>query len=441
MESVRRYRRNAADCLLAACKAHEPRQPVASLRKSMSEVLRSSRLKGLPQPSAVGARFSWVASAVIACLAVLPIDAFAQHVRQAADQPIGRLETVFQFVNAMPTGVTIAPTGRLFVNFPRWGDKVDFTVAEIRHGRLVPFPTAAMNQNRSDDPTHSFLSVQSVVIDPANRLWALDTGSPELRPPTAGAAKLVGIDLATNTVVKTIVFLSDVVLPTTYLNDVRFDLRHGKEGVAYITDSSSSGPGAIIVVDLATGDSRRRLSGHHSTAADPTIVPFVEGKPFRLVPNGTSSAPVLTAADGIAISADGEKLYYCPLTSRHLYSVSTAALRDANATDDAVASTVVDLGEKGMSDGLESDSAGRVYVTDIEHNAIRRRLSDGSYETIAHDPRILWPDTLSLGVDHYLYFTANQVHRQAAFNGGIDMREKPYVLFRIAVDADPVRLR
>jgi sugar lactone lactonase YvrE len=407
----------------------------------MSEVQRFLSHKGLPRPPAMGPRFSWLQSAVIACLAVPPIDAFAQHVRQATDQPIGRLETVFQFTNAMPTGVTVSLRGRIFVNFPRWGDKVDFTVAEIRHGRLVPFPTAMMNRNRADDPTHSFVSVQSVVVDPADRLWVLDTGSPELRPPAAGAAKLVAIDLATNTIVKTIVFSGDVVLPTTYLNDVRFDLRHGKEGVAYVTDSSSSGPGAIIVVDLATGDSRRRLSGHHSTAADPTIAPYIEGKPLRLRPDSTSSAPVLTAADGIAISADGEELYYCPLTSRHLYSVSTAALRDANATDDAVASSVVDLGEKGMSDGLEADSAGRVYVTDIEHNAIRRRLSDGSYETIAHDPRILWPDTLSLGADHYLYFTANQVHRQAAFNGGIDMRKMPYVLFRTAVDADPVRLR
>lgn len=407
----------------------------------MSDVLRSFRFKRLPQPSPIGGRFSCLQATVIACLAVLPIEASAQHARQAADQPIGRLETVFKFKNNMPTGVTISPTGRIFVSFPRWGDKVDFTVAEIRRGRLVAFPTAAMNQILPDDPTHSFLSVQAVVIDSADRLWVLDSGSPELRPPTAGAAKLVGIDLATNTVIKTIVFPSDVVLPTTYLNDVRFDLRQGKEGVAYITDSSLSGPGAIIVVDLATGNSRRRLSGHHSTAADPTIALFIEGKPFRMRPNSTASAPVLTAADGIAISADGETLYYCPLTSRHLYRVSTAALRDPNATDDAVAATVVDLGEKGMSDGLESDSAGRVYATDIEHNAIRRRLSDGSYETIAHDPRILWPDTLSLGADHYLYFTANQVHRQATFNGGIDKRKKPYVLFRIAVDADPVRLR
>jgi hypothetical protein len=49
-------------------------------------------------------------------------------------------------------------------------------------------------------------------------------------------------------VVKNIIFPGDVVLPTTYLSDVRFDLRQGKAGVAYITESGSAG---IIVVDLA----------------------------------------------------------------------------------------------------------------------------------------------------------------------------------------------
>ena len=62
----------------------------------------------------------------------------------------------------------------------------------------------------------------------------------------------VGIDLATNRVVKAIPFSPDVALKTTYLNDVRFDLRKGKGGVAYITDSSQTGPNGVIVVDTLT---------------------------------------------------------------------------------------------------------------------------------------------------------------------------------------------
>ena len=41
----------------------------------------------------------------------------------------------------------------------------------------------------------------------------------------------------------------------------------------------------------------------------------------------------------------------------------------------------------------------------------------------------------------YLYFTANQLHRQPGFHGGRDLRRKPYELLRIKVGAAPVLLR
>jgi sugar lactone lactonase YvrE len=46
-------------------------------------------------------------------------------------------------------------------------------------------------------------------------------------------------------VVRRILFPADVALPATYLNDVRFDLRRGEAGTAFITDSSDSGPNGI----------------------------------------------------------------------------------------------------------------------------------------------------------------------------------------------------
>jgi sugar lactone lactonase YvrE len=84
---------------------------------------------------------------------------------------------------------------------------------------------------------------------------------------TQTGPKLVCVDLQTDTVVRTILFPTDVALPTTYLNDVRFDLRRGEAGTAYITDSSDSGPNGIIVVDLASGESWRRLHEHPATKA------------------------------------------------------------------------------------------------------------------------------------------------------------------------------
>jgi sugar lactone lactonase YvrE len=147
-------------------------------------------------------------------------------------------------------------------------------------------------------------------------------------------------------------------------------------------------------------------------------------------------------SDGIAISADGARLYYCPLGSRKLYSVDTDALANRSLADPEVGATVTDEGDRGgASDGLESDAAGCIYSTNYEHNAILRRDSDGKWETVAHDPRLLWPDTLSLAADGYLYVTANQLHRQARYHNGRDLRRKPYTLFRIRIDAQPVLLR
>jgi len=155
------------------------------------------------------------------------------------ERTIGRIEAVFEFRGAMPTGVSVAPNGRIFVNFPLWGDDVPFTVGEIRGGRLVAYPDAEVNRGDKTRPGKTFISVQSVVADGRNRLWVLDTAAPHFTEPVPGGAKLVAIDLANNRISKTIVFGPDVVLPKTYLNDVRFDLRQGKDGVAYITDSGT----------------------------------------------------------------------------------------------------------------------------------------------------------------------------------------------------------
>ena len=198
---------------------------------------------------------------------------------------IGTLELVATFSGPMPTGVTVSAQRRIFVCFPRWGDKVDYTVAELRGSQTVAYPPGirqnieGIKQDGSGQED-ALISVQSVVIDSRDRLWILDTGSPLFAPTTPGGPKLIGVDLKTNKVFKKIVFPADVALPTTYLNDVRFDLRRGAEGTAYITDSADKGPNAIIVVDLASGKSVRRLNDHPSTKAVPGFLPIVEGQPL-----------------------------------------------------------------------------------------------------------------------------------------------------------------
>jgi len=127
------------------------------------------------------------------------------------------------------------------------------------------------------------LGVQSVVVDELDTLWILDTGRVidfsdplhAMLQSQPGGPKLVAVDLATNKVrralpsrpgfllsliaaddavsvsmtdlgrhaqvVKTITFPADVVLPFSYINDVRIDRSpnlsgiSGKEGAAYVS--------------------------------------------------------------------------------------------------------------------------------------------------------------------------------------------------------------
>ena len=358
----------------------------------------------------------------------------------ARQDVLGEAEVVATIKGAMPTGITVADSGRIFINYPRWGDNVIYTVAEVIDGIPEPYPTFAINNYKAGkDPSKHLVAAQSVVVDPSGqKLWVLDTGSVKSNPVGFGGPKLVAINLSTNQVVQTILFAQDVATPTTYLNDVRFDLNRGESGIAFITDSSAEG--GLIVVDLASGKSRRRLTGHASVMSDPTLVPLVEGQALKLRQVDEESKPFRVGSDGIAISPDGETLYYRALTSRHLYSIPVDDLIDQSMSDQDLALKIRDYGQiSGASDGLESDSKGRIYLTDYEHNAIHRLYPGEDLETLMVDPRALWPDTLSLANDGYLYFTANQLHRRAIFHQGIDKRVEPYGLLRIKVNAKPIR--
>jgi sugar lactone lactonase YvrE len=274
-----------------------------------------------------------------------------------------------------------------------------------------------------------------VVIDSKDRLWVLDTGSVNFQPPLAGGPKLVCYDLDSNQEIKRITF-PNTALSTTYLNDVRFNLNMGREGFAFVTDSSDRGPNAIIVVDLESGNSWRRLEGDPSVTAEDKFVPTVEGEAMMSRPVFGSSTFLRNGSDGVAVSADGNALYYCPLASHKISVVSIKALADQEVTDDTTAGTVRPLEARNYaSDGLECDAQGYLYLTDYEHNAIHRRNADGTNDQIiAQDPRMIWPDSVCAAADGYLYFTCNQLNRLPRFHEGKDLRQQPYVLFRTRIN-------
>ena len=219
-------------------------------------------------------------------------------------------------------------------------------------------------------------------------------------PASYGGAKLVAVDLETNEVVKTIVFPITVAFPDSYLNDVRFDLRPeisaSGQGVAYITDSSTEGRNGIVVVDLGSGESWRHLDGTPEVRPERGFVASVWGVPLYSIPApGRPLSYLQFGSDGIALSADGEELYWTAVASRTLYSVSTERLRDRGLNSELLAQGAVrNRGEKGVSDGLETDSNGLVYVGDMEQGGIAVfNPGNGTVGRFVRDPRVNWVDT------------------------------------------------
>lgn len=106
-------------------------------------------------------------------------------------------------------------------------------------------------------------------------------------------------------------------------------------------------------------------------------------------------------------------------------------------------------GERGVSDGFETDTNGFVYAGNMEQNEVGfYNPANASVTVFVRDPRISWVDTseflslfvsffwcadlnaVSVGSDGYLYFTDNQLAFSSSFYPGTDRRERPFVLFR-----------
>jgi sugar lactone lactonase YvrE len=313
-------------------------------------------------------------------------------------------------------------SGRVFVNFPYWASGHTISVAEIIDGKAVPFPDAAWN-TKDGAPDRTFVCVQSVVVDSLDNLWALDAGSPLQTGVVKGAAKLVKIGLAGNTVEKTISFSDEVAPKKSYLNDMRFtaDGRH-----AFITES---GIGSLIVVDLRSGNARRVLSNHPSTKVEPQKILVVDGlKPIDPETKGTPQFH----ADGIALDEKGGWLYYHALTANNLYRVSVKALADETLTEAELAEKVEKVGITPAPDGMLEGKDGRIYLAAFEMNSVVRfDPSSGNKMTVIEDEKLQWPDTLAWGPKRELYVTTSQIHRVPKYNAGKDKRKGPFALYRI----------
>lgn len=321
------------------------------------------------------------------------------------------------------TGVAVSGNSRIFANYPNWSSDHTISVAEVKDtSQVMPYPNAGWNTwSQGMNPAEHFICVQSVFVDNQNFLWVLDPANPQRQGEylgvVPGGAKLVKIDLNTNTVIQTIVFAEPAIEKTSYLNDIRID---EDKRIGYITDSNE---GALVVVDLQTGNARRYLAQHPTTKSENKILK-VEGVEVR----NEQGEYINFHADGIALNPDRTFLYWRPINGESLYRLSTDLLNDPSVTDSTLSAHVEHMGNFPPSDGMIFGNDRKLYLTSIEENAIRIYEEGGkSTRVVVRSKELKWPDSFSVGPDNMIYVTTSQIH--------IKKPADPYKIFKFKGDS------
>lgn len=332
-----------------------------------------------------------------------------------------QLEQVFSDDIYQLTGVAIAKDGRLFSCYPLWPGPHQYSVVEIfPNNQVKPYPDERWNSwHEGDDGTNKWVCVQAVYVDEENNLWVVDPACPNMEQVYNASFKLVKFNLATDSI-EDVYRFEGVLSNKSYINDVRVDTRRQ---VAYLTNSNEGG---IVVVNLETGTSREVLRNHPSVKHDPSFTLIVDGKVFK-----KQGQPVHLQSDGIALTPDGEWLYYKPLTDNKLYRIRTDYLRDEAFSDDQREAAVEDLGRFAVTDGMIFDKNGNLYQGDYQNYKMVRITPEHKLEDVVADERLIWPDSYSISTDDYLYISCSQINKQPDYNEGENKRTTPYAIYRM----------
>lgn len=294
--------------------------------------------------------------------------------------PASAVEVVAELPEA-PGNVAVSAEGRVFFSFHPEG-RPALKVAELVDGKAVPFPP-------SFDPYDAPISLR---IDRQNRLWTLDTGFHGLK-----TVRLLTFDLATKQLVHRWDLPRDIAGVGSFVQDFQVS-PDGKH--VFLADAGMlSRRPAVVVYDVEKNLGRRVLERD----------PSVRDHPFRIDAKGTRMVflggffALHPALDSIGLDAAGEWLYYGPMSGERLFRVRTRDLLDETLSPAALSARVEDYGPKVQSDGISLDTAGNVYLTDVEHGALSVLTPRRELKTLVRDPRWRWPDGLSFGPDDWIY--------------------------------------
>jgi sugar lactone lactonase YvrE len=370
----------------------------------------------------------FVGRSLLGLLALVAILMVVLHFRYGGGEPYPDLSGTPMFAeDALRVVVTspepignhaVSADGRVFYTIHPESRPAGAKLLEWVDGAPKPFP--------SDEAQSLFETPLGVVVDRQNRLWLIDHGNH-----ATGVARLFAFDLTTGALVHDHVFDSSVAQLGSFLQDLQVDST-GKH--VFIADVSfwRKNPG-LVVYDVEANRARRVLDSDPSVSAQDWLIrnPTKDMVFFGVV-------VLKPGVDGIAIDRNDEWVYYGAMTHDTMYRIKVADLLDDSLSQGALAARVEAVGPKPLNDGLSTDNAGNLLITDVEHNAVIRMKPDGELTTLVRDNRIRWADALSYGPDGWLYVADSAIPDQMLRTKAHIEANSPYHIFRFKPDIDGV---
>ena len=297
-------------------------------------------------------------------------------------------------------------------------------------GSLSPFPNLAWNTPQ-DDPASWLDAVLGLRDDRHGRIWLADMGTRSGIP-----GKIVVWDTVADALWRVIPIPPHVVTPNSEPNDFVID---EARRLLYIADEGAGRGGdgsraALIVLDITSGEARRRLEGVEGIRAERGPL-TVAGRVIERNDADGSRQPLHVGIDGIAMDRAGEWLYLSPLNGRTMWRLKVADLLDPRLDDAALADRLCRYAPKPNSGGIWIGPNNDLYLTVIERNAIGRISgADRTYDEPVVRDDMFWPDGIMQGPDGALYVVVTQLPRSPALARAGERPEMPFKVFRFEPD-------
>jgi len=326
--------------------------------------------------------------------------------------------TEMELVANLPTppgNIALADNGDIYFTFhPEANPTIN--VAKLVDGEAQAFPSIEWQPGGSEP--HAFNEVLSVRIDQQQQLWVLDNGKHGLKK-----VRLLAFDLSTGKMTKRIKFSRAEFALGSHANDFQIS----QDGnFIIITDASiMAKTPALVIYDIKNDYSRRVLELDESVLAG-KFEPVVQGRKMTILGLFTINPGV----DGLVLDSNNDYLYYASISADQLYRIPYVDLIDSSLSDSELSSAVEAVGEKTMTDGMAMDAQGNIYLSDLEHSAIVRKLPTGELQTLLKSASIRWPDGFSFGPQGYLYFTCSSLHQVIGIDEDEIKQKAPYQIYR-----------